>query len=71
MHLRVGTEFLTGPPACTITQDRGKPLHMGPIWDYNEAFGLCCGYPIDGYENDVSTDQALLWLFLQRELRTV
>ena len=22
---------------------------MGPIWDYNEAFGECCGYPIEGY----------------------
>ena len=19
---------------------------MGPMWDYNEAFGLCCGFPI-------------------------
>jgi hypothetical protein len=23
---------------------------MGPMWDYNEAFGLCCGYPIEGYQ---------------------
>ena len=19
---------------------------MGPMWDYNEAFGICCGFPI-------------------------
>lgn len=24
---------------------------MGPMWDYNEAFGQCCGYPIEGYDN--------------------
>jgi hypothetical protein len=29
-------------------KDRGGPLVMGPIWDLNEAFGLCCGFPIDG-----------------------
>jgi hypothetical protein len=29
-------------------KDRGGPLVMGPIWDLNEAFGLCCGYPIEG-----------------------
>lgn len=20
---------------------------MGPAWDYNEAFGLCCGFPFE------------------------
>jgi hypothetical protein len=20
---------------------------MGPLWDFNEAFGECCGYPIE------------------------
>lgn len=29
-------------------KDRGGPLVLGPIWDLNEAFGLCCGYPIEG-----------------------
>lgn len=29
-------------------KDRGAPLVLGPIWDLNEAFGLCCGYPIEG-----------------------
>lgn len=24
-------------------------MRMGPPWDYNEAYGLCCGYPIEGY----------------------
>lgn len=23
---------------------------MGPAWDYNEAYGMCCGYPIDGWQ---------------------
>ena len=27
-------------------QDLGSPLALGPMWDYNEAFGLCCGFPI-------------------------
>jgi len=31
-------------------KDRGGPLRMGPVWDYNEAFGVCCGYPIEGYD---------------------
>ncbi len=25
---------------------------MGPVWDYNEAFGQCCGYPIEGYQRN-------------------
>lgn len=29
-------------------KDAGGPLVLGPIWDLNEAFGLCCGYPIEG-----------------------
>lgn len=28
------------------TARRAAPLQ----WDYNEAFGLCCGYPIDGWQ---------------------
>ncbi|KAL6751777.1 hypothetical protein V8C86DRAFT_3029930 [Haematococcus lacustris] len=28
---------------------RGQPLVLGPPWDFNEAFGMCCGYPIEGY----------------------
>eukprot|EP00983_Pelagomonas_calceolata_P076438 1153419-Pelagomonas_calceolata.AAC.6 len=36
-----------------MSKDRGKPLHIGPVWDYNEAFGMCCGYPIAGYQNQV------------------
>lgn len=31
-------------------KDRDGPMRMGPAWDYNEAFGLCCGFPIEGYE---------------------
>eukprot|EP00873_Tetraselmis_striata_P014567 jgi/Tetstr1/434831/TSEL_002548.t2 len=23
---------------------------MGPAWDYNESFGLCCGFPFEGYD---------------------
>jgi hypothetical protein len=33
-------------PLCS--QDRGGKLMLGPIWDYDEAFGACCGYPIEG-----------------------
>lgn len=29
-------------------KDLGGPLVLGPIWDLNEAFGICCGYPIEG-----------------------
>ena len=31
-------------------KDKQKPLAMGPAWDYNEAYGMCCGYPIEGYD---------------------
>jgi hypothetical protein len=27
-------------------------MRMGPAWDYNEAFGECCGYPIDGWQRN-------------------
>ena len=30
-------------------QDSGGRLRLGPPWDYNEAFGLCCGFPIEGF----------------------
>ena len=33
-------------------KDKDGPLEMGPMWDYNEAFGLCCGYPIDGWQRE-------------------
>ncbi|CAD7695843.1 unnamed protein product [Ostreobium quekettii] len=33
-------------------KDAGGPLVAGPAWDYNEAYGQCCGYPIEGYDND-------------------
>lgn len=33
-------------------KDKDGPLAMGPMWDYNEAFGLCCGYPIDGWQRE-------------------
>lgn len=32
-----------------LHKDQDKPLAAGPMWDYNEAFGMCCGYPIEGY----------------------
>lgn len=28
-------------------KDRGSCLSMGPVWDYDEAFGLCCGFPFE------------------------
>eukprot|EP00210_Caulerpa_lentillifera_P005000 g4774.t1 len=40
-------------------KDKGGPLRAGPVWDYNEAYGLCCGYPIEGYfNNGVSSGQS-------------
>jgi hypothetical protein len=35
-----------------LHKDRDKPVAAGPIWDLNEAFGLCCGYPIEGWDKD-------------------
>jgi len=32
-------------------QSKEGTLRAGPMWDYNESFGLCCGYPIEGYQN--------------------
>jgi hypothetical protein len=32
-------------------KDKDGPLAMGPVWDYNEAYGECCGYPITGWAN--------------------
>lgn len=43
----------TSHPGCP--QDKGGPLRLGPVWDYNEAYGMCCGYPIAGHENQAST----------------
>lgn len=31
-------------------KDAGKGIAMGPAWDFNEAFGECCGYPLEGYK---------------------
>lgn len=28
----------------------GQRFAMGPAWDYNEAYGECCGFPIEGFE---------------------
>lgn len=25
---------------------------MGPVWDYNEAFGVCCGFPLEGFKSN-------------------
>lgn len=42
-------------PKCSgsvyMHKDRDGPLAAGPAWDYNEAYGLCCGYPIEGWNN--------------------
>lgn len=35
-----------------LHKDKQGPLQMGPMWDYNEAFGMCCGYPIDGWQRE-------------------
>lgn len=33
-------------------KEAGMPMSAGPPWDYNEAYGTCCGYPIEGYLDD-------------------
>lgn len=33
-----------------LHKDRDLPMAAGPIWDLNEAFGQCCGYPIEGWQ---------------------
>lgn len=49
-----GPAALPCPPCCSgsvyLHKDRDQPLAAGPIWDLNEAFGLCCGYPIEGWD---------------------
>eukprot|EP01024_Parvocaulis_polyphysoides_P010918 TRINITY_DN13848_c0_g3_i2.p1 TRINITY_DN13848_c0_g3~~TRINITY_DN13848_c0_g3_i2.p1 ORF type:complete len:408 (-),score=67.69 TRINITY_DN13848_c0_g3_i2:268-1491(-) len=37
-------------------KDRGGLLSMGPVWDYNEAFGTCCGYPFEGFLEEGVSD---------------
>eukprot|EP01024_Parvocaulis_polyphysoides_P045715 TRINITY_DN4284_c0_g1_i2.p3 TRINITY_DN4284_c0_g1~~TRINITY_DN4284_c0_g1_i2.p3 ORF type:complete len:174 (+),score=38.78 TRINITY_DN4284_c0_g1_i2:252-773(+) len=37
-------------------KDANGVLNMGPIWDVNEAFGMCCGYPIEGYQKNGKSD---------------
>ena len=33
-------------------KDKDGPIVMGPVWDYNEAYGECCGYPLDGWQRN-------------------
>lgn len=51
----LGTEITKNPDAYRgstyMHKDCNKLVAMGPMWDYNEAFGMCCGYPIEGYMN--------------------
>ncbi|DBB02648.1 TPA: hypothetical protein ACH3X3_011616 [Trebouxia sp. C0006] len=43
-HTYHGTSF--------ANKDKGKVLDMGPTWSPKDGFGLCCGFPVDGYENN-------------------
>ena len=49
----LGTEITKNPDAYRgstyMHKDCNGLVAMGPMWDYNEAFGMCCGYPIEGY----------------------
>jgi len=49
----LGTEITKNPDAYRgstyMHKDCDAKVSMGPMWDYNEAFGMCCGYPIEGY----------------------
>ena len=51
----LGVEMTKNPDAYRgstyMHKDCGGLLAMGPMWDYNEAFGVCCGYPIEGYRD--------------------
>lgn len=40
-------------------KDRGGPLTMGPVWDYDEAYGMCCGYPFEGYLDEGRSDPGI------------
>ena len=46
----LGTEITKNPDAYRgstyMHKDCNGLVAMGPMWDYNEAFGMCCGYPI-------------------------
>jgi hypothetical protein len=42
-----------------LHKDRDSPLQAGPMWDYNEAFGMCCGYPIEGYWDEGRSDPGI------------
>lgn len=42
--------LLPGRGSVYMHKDRDGPLAAGPAWDYNEAYGLCCGYPIEGWD---------------------
>lgn len=32
-----------------MSKDKAGPVVMGPPWDYGEAFGTCCGFPVEGF----------------------
>ena len=38
------------PPPCYPHSLSGSPHKFGPPWDYNEAFGICCGARDEGGE---------------------
>mmetsp|Transcript_4385 Transcript_4385/g.11363 ORF Transcript_4385/g.11363 Transcript_4385/m.11363 type:complete len:750 (-) Transcript_4385:97-2346(-) len=56
----LGTEITKNPDAYRgstyMHKDCGKKFTMGPMWDYNEAFGMCCGYPIEGFMDSGKSD---------------
>ena len=41
------TEQQLQVPLRLATQPCGRSMQ----WDYNEAFGQCCGYPIEGWQH--------------------
>lgn len=50
------TELTKNPDAYRgsyyFHKNPGSVLIAGPPWDFNEAYGMCCGYPIEGYLNN-------------------
>ena len=38
--------------ALHAVQDKAGLLNMGPTWSPKNGFGTCCGFPVNGFENN-------------------
>ena len=48
----ISTSRQTLSVLASVMQNKGKKLDMGPTWSPKAGFGLCCGFPVNGYENN-------------------